>query len=717
MAIKKSLLIISLLTFTLGAKGAGDEDFDITPEASHFPAMIWVDEDAGSVSQAIADLEQQGVTILRNRGNILLTYIPAGLLDGREGKARLKGTKGVEKIEISKPRNNIPTMDNARHFNNADLIASGRNLPSPFDGEGVVVGVCDIGMDTRHPNFLTADGRECRIRKVVQYVEEQGLRTEYTTPKEIYDWQTDNCDEWHATHVTGIAAGAFGKTDGSPEGYFSLAPKADIVFTASQLSDVGLLAGVEDIIEYAKAVNKPAVINLSMGNTIGPHDGTSLFTQYLDRCADDAIICISAGNDGVSNRTIRTELNDSRKEIKMFMADWTAWDNRSVTEIWSRDDTPFDFSFYLSHNTTPSENIYFETVDFSNPNTTTWRVSADRDDPDFDETFAKIFYEGYVEVTGGYSRFNGRFYVSIETVCSTVLPSPADDRWACYWPGFRLTETEPVELDIATAGGNTFLHPEGSSPRPNNDISFSDLATGERTISVGMMNNTDIKEGAEPGSGNAKGEVNPNSSYATLFDGRKMPLTVAPGAHVVSSISSPYLEANPEEIDRAFDSAPFGSGRVYWQRNMGTSMSCPFVAGAIATWLQAYPELTSEQARQIIRDTNLTSGFPAEGDPRHGEGWFEPYRGLLEVLNIAGISSADAEAGRGSLKLTGSELLVGNPTATPLHIEIYSPSGMLVERHTVTDPLASLSMTHLPTGVYIFRCTETNTAIKGVLRN
>lgn len=57
-----------------------------------------------------------------------------------------------------------------------------------------------------------------------------------------------------------------GNGAGSP--YVGIARDADIVVSTSTLTDVGLLAGVEDIIDYAKEVGKPCVINLSMGNYI-----------------------------------------------------------------------------------------------------------------------------------------------------------------------------------------------------------------------------------------------------------------------------------------------------------------------------------------------------------------------------------------------------------------------------------------------------------------
>ena len=170
---KYLLLICCILTassfYAFRPSAGGDFDYTEDEEATHIPAMIQVTD--GDIDEIIADLELQGIIILRHRGNIILSLIP---VDSPSLKHR---AKGIDRIEISKPRRNRPLMREARLFNNANYINEGHSLPQPYNGKGVVVGVCDIGMDTRHPNFLDENGNECRIRRVVHYKEQQGLRT------------------------------------------------------------------------------------------------------------------------------------------------------------------------------------------------------------------------------------------------------------------------------------------------------------------------------------------------------------------------------------------------------------------------------------------------------------------------------------------------------------------------------------------------------------
>lgn len=675
----------------------GDSDFEITEDATHLPAMIMV-EDA-DVEETIADLESQGIIILRHRENILLALIPVDWeeqpLMSSEGVHQKRKARGIKKIEYSKPRKNRPLMDHARLFNNAHLINEGMHLPQPYDGTGVVVGVCDIGMDTRHPNFLNQNQTECRIRKVVHYRELQGTYDVYTTPEDIYEWQTDTPDDWHGTHVTGIAAGAHLESN-----YQGLAPGADIVFTASQLSDVGLLAGVEDIIDYAKEVGKPAVINLSMGNNTGPHDGTSLFTRYLDMCADDAIICISAGNEGywtdngVTSHT--QDFTEGNTVYKIRCTDYGGTDYAGIAEVWSRDDTPFSLMFYWYNDTRAADNLEpYSAILSADGDIVEWRISTDPDDPDYDETFDAHFTEGYVKVTAGISPLNGRYYANVEFELKTD-ELHGNTAWAEYWAALKLEAEPGTHIDMSVGGPNIRLRPERNIPRPNNEMSLSDLATGYRTISVGMMNNTDYL-------GDDIGRINPHSSYATLNDGRKMPVTVAPGAYVISSISSAFLEKHPEELPYTDYETDYNGKTVYWIGTIGTSMSCPFVAGAIATWLQAYPQLTADQALEIVRNTNQTSGYPDPDNPRHGQGWFNAYKGLQEVINISALKVGTIDSPEITLRVEKDILHIANPAGYPLSISVYNPAGMLVEQVRCDETLGYYSLGHLPGGIYIIR--------------
>lgn len=700
---------LALLTagagFSTALGAGGDFDFENDEQATHYPAMVLADED-DDIEEVITRLEEQGVTVLRHRENILLVYIPvdADIESQTAARKRLRGLPGVKDLQISKPRRVEPTMNIARGFHNAGYIHEGRNLPQPYDGSGVVVGVCDIGIDVTHPNFLDKTGGECRVRQVSQYEESFGRYTLLTDPAAIADWRTDDAEDWHGTHVTGIAAGAYGAAEG--EGFYGMAPGAEIVVSTSMLSDVGLLAGVEDIIDYANEAGKPCVINLSMGNYVGPHDGTSLFTRYLDLCADDAIICLSAGNEGSFEshlgRSMSYDFTEEAPSFEVRPNDYGGTDFYGQTEVWSADDTPFSIEFYYRPD---GDRGTFEhpyaALRAGEGEKLEWRMSADPDDPDYDERLGYHYNEGYMEMEMGISPLNGRYYaaLSMELKTDKTVPNRA---WAAYWPALKIDGEPGAHVDVFSQG-SIFLHRQGDSPAPDNNMCISDLTTGFRTISVGSLNNIDLSEGAEPGSGRAAGDASYFTSYGTLLDGRVLPLTLAPGALITSSVSGAFMDAHPEMVEYTDASATVDGKEWYWVATQGTSMACPFVVGTIACWLEAYPQLTVEQAQEIILETNRTTDLANPEDPHHGLGHFEPYAGLLKVLDqaVLNVTTIDEEDVR--ITVGRGEVTITNPTGRPLPMAVYSTDGVKALGGTISGVLETLSLDGLAPGVYVIR--------------
>ena len=69
---------------------------------------------------------------------------------------------------------------------------------------------------------------------------------------------------------------------------------------------LGFLAamGVAWMLDRADSLGRPAVVNISLGTLLGPHDGTSLMEQALDALSGPGrIIVTSAGNDGNAHNT------------------------------------------------------------------------------------------------------------------------------------------------------------------------------------------------------------------------------------------------------------------------------------------------------------------------------------------------------------------------------------------------------------------------------
>ena len=224
-------------------------------------------------------------TELHRRGTIVLASVPQDRI------GELASVSGIHRLEAYCSAK--PTMASAREFCRLpEALSAATQFPTAFDGTGVVVGFADIGFYPNHLNFIDSNGNT-RVRKLVDYTLASPLPTILDTPEDIKAWTTDSDDETHATHVAGILSGSY-----TADRMQGVAPGAEIVATTSPLYDASILAGCEEIIGYARMHDKPAVINISISSDIGPHDGTTLFNQYMESITEEATVCISAANDG-----------------------------------------------------------------------------------------------------------------------------------------------------------------------------------------------------------------------------------------------------------------------------------------------------------------------------------------------------------------------------------------------------------------------------------
>ena len=581
-------------------------------------------------------LEEAGVRLLRHRGDIYLCLFPL--------KERMATSP-------SRIRRITPSLDVAKTYYDAFAIQDGRAAGIPYTGNGVVVGICDIGIDPLHPTFLDADGKS-RIKRVVQYKEKEGIRIQLDGDDAYQEWKTDDPDKYHATHVCGILAGS-----GAGTPYSGIATDAEIVATVSTLSEVGLLAGVEDIIDYAREVGKPAVINISVGCNTGPHDGTSLFSQYLDMCADDAVIVLSAGNEGSHNNTIMHTFSDAAPSVSFRLGN-TAWDEfhmYGATEMWSGSSRPL--SVILKVYDSVERRIAFEIGEFTMADGD--EISFSWDESDFSAGLFPLV--GELVMSGEVSPENGRHFTTL--AYDFQSPEPAEGKgWARYEFAVEVAGKPGEDVEVYADGTYTRLVGLAGS-RPSPERSISDLACGRRVISAGMYGNRSLSPETSDGeiievpTRYEEAATVVHSSYGTLRDGRVTPLTVAPGAPVVSAYSRYYRDLHADE--------PYLDLGSPWLSESGTSMASPYIAGYIATWLEAVPGLTTDDVIRIILDTNRTD-FADNSNPHNGMGWFDPVVGLRRALGWNGVDSAADSIGMLSpdeyvevYSMTGAKIYAG----------------------------------------------------------
>ncbi|MBD5290575.1 MAG: S8 family serine peptidase [Bacteroides sp.] len=687
---------VAILTVIFSAwrvQAANDPE---TPESSaYLPVLIQIEND-----DVLDEIEAEGGEVWRRRGDLALVLLPAEKGDA-EAMARVRSRRGVARME--RARKAYPVMDVARtHFEASDVL-EGRVDGTPYTGSGVVVGFCDVGFDPTHVNFLNEEGKT-RVARFVIYDEYNGKREVLATHEEMSDRGTDFDDHFHATHVAGIMAGGGGR---SP--YKGVATDARIVATTSNLTDFGILCGLEDVIDYAHEEGLPAVVNMSLANHLGPHDGTSLFCRWIDLASEEAVIVISSGNSGAISSSLVHKFDEAATpvRVRVHTGDWMQFHVEGGVAAWSDDASPLTARLIIYDGTAGRELYSYPAVSSENGY---WSV-----DSDSDEEMAKYF-TGSVEIIGELDSASGRSVVTAWFATDTEVPSGSGN-WARY----------TFALEVAGEAGHTvYVYSDGAGTRlttypgytdANAQMSINDLATAKTAVTVGMYVNRDrvpLLGGGESVSPDATLSVNPRSSYGVLADGRVLPLTVAPGSNVVSSMSRYYLRRYPEAIGScsyeelgATGDSKIGNEEPYrWIPYHGTSMSAPYVAGFIATWLQASPDLNSETIREIIETSNRHD-YPNPADPHHGKGWFDPKAGLEQILariTVGLIPDTDDSGPR--MSVSGTTVEICQPSGIESEMHVYDMSGRRIMARKITTVMESVEIP-FGAGTYLLQLSET----------
>ena len=192
------------------------------------------------------------------------------------------------------------------------------------------------------------------------------------------------------------------------------------------------------------------------------------------------------------------------------------------------------------------------------------------------------------------------------------------------------------------------------------------------------------------------------------------PDVVAPGTNVVASYSSIY---HPEKEVVGY--SDYEGERFPWGVNTGTSMSTPVVAGTIALWLQAKPDLTPQDIMEVMqrscRHPEPRLDYPNEV---YGYGEIDAYRGLLEVLSLSGIEDISLHQPSGVQVIPAEEglRLVFDPVVTqPVSVRVYNLSGVCIyaSQLMTVSPEVFVPLSSIRSGVYAVQVEAPDRSLQG----
>ena len=662
-------------------------------------------------------VEAIGAEVYSDFGDILIVGLP---LSRAEELASLDAVKAVEF-----GNKNRVYMDIARENTGVDGIhdgsAEGLNGVS-YTGTGVAVGLFDSGLDPNHAAFRNADG-STRVNAV--FVTRDGKKDEsYTTPEAISAFDTEDNTATHGTHVLGIIAGSndvegrysqYGK-NGVQTGtipYYGVAPDADIIVGCGDFYDEEILRGVDLVIKHAKALGKPAVVNLSLGSNVGPHDPNSATSKTLDRLADDAIICISAGNEGNSNIALKRPFRGS--SVNTFISPATI-ENAPVlynAEFWNSTEETFALDLIL-YNKSGDKIIEKHTINNLNGQSFTWNGNNCPGLKTYYASGAQIY------VTSNIDPNTGRYYVRMQ---NNLQATSGNVRFGVNIRGkdgcTLNAYVSALGLGYYSMDNVVFASENIKGYAPGTpDGSINEMATGKKVISVGAYvsraTSTPFMNGTSYSGGGTRNDIADFSSYGTTSDDRDLPLICGPGAQIVSSISrycTEYSDAYSKEAVTAMSNS-FSRISPYYPMQ-GTSMSSPFVAGTVALWLQAWPQMSSEECIDLMIETakkdNYTNTSNVLKRRRWGNGKIDPVEGLKEAIrrsaSIEGVSADDTEKNLIISPLGNHLYEICYVGAENLSVDVYNLQGAKVMTAATGSDTMELDASSLAGGIYVMAVT------------
>lgn len=506
-----------------------------------------------------------------------------------------------------------PLNDTMRVNNRINDIHNGTSpLSSSYEGDGIILGFIDTGIDFLHPDFMNPDS-STRImylwdqtKSVNQYTPSYGYGQHWDST-EINQGLSTNQDQWgHGSTVAGAACGnafANGKNKG-------VAPKTDIIAVESNFGASDWLSTVVDAVEYiyniADSIGKPCVINASIGTYYGSHDGLDPYALYIDSLINSKkghLLVAAAGNSGaIGPYHLHTEISDT-----------------SMTWFQVNPSSFFGFPSVFFE-------VWADTADFNNVN---FSIGADKISP-----FHDLRGKGAFHTIQG--NVNSVIYDTVKNSNNDVLATvqywtelrdgqyliqvymPEPDS-AQYYYRFETTGTGSYDTWTTSVFGNSDMENRADTIVGFNELNkyvfpdtlqtiVSSFQCSPHTITVANYANdsgwVNKYGGWEAVPTETRGKLAASSSKGPTRTGLMKPEIAATG--VVTNSAYPLFRI-AQMVANNTDTVLALGGMHY--RNGGTSMSSPIVAGVAALFLEKCPQGTPTDFNSALINNAYTDNF------------------------------------------------------------------------------------------------------------
>ena len=555
-------------------------------------------------------LKEHGCRIYSHWGNIYAVSIP------KKEVAALSLRPEVHRIENGRVCE--AQTDTSAIITRSDLLRYPTASRSAYTGKGVVVGVMDIGFDLTNPSFYSRDLSTYRVQSfwdMLDFEEQEtaddsqqtivnGMKLPvgkaYTSSEKVLEkaCSSDSHLQFHGTHTASTAAGS-----GYDTPYIGMAPDADICLVNNAVTSdkelvpdslwsfygpVADLLGFEYIFRYADKVNKPCVISFSEGTHEDLYGEAQLFGVVLDSLVRPGrLICSSAGNESYYGTYMKKPYGKERAAALI---------------------QPSSTITYMMLRSRGSFNIQLDFMQSSSNAYLNYEVSIE----DILATKDSLLVDTVIAGPLTYELIFGSYpccYDESQLVTDVVITKIGKGVITLVQAAIGITGEE-AEVEVFPQKGYFYSLPYYTNYQDfesTHNVNFpasdaSVICVGATSYRTGYRNLEGIWQDYNRGSG---GEVAPYSSRGPSLAGNLKPEVLAPGSNIVAGFNSFYREHHPGNYMVEFDvaSSTFNGRKYTWSNQSGTSMACPIVAGIIAQWMEAVPNLTREQVIETFQAT------------------------------------------------------------------------------------------------------------------
>lgn len=534
------------------------------------------------------------------------------VVNGLSGEVEFGKIEDLEKLPNVESVNIVTEYERPKEkpnmISSKDMVEAIQTWNAGYNGEGMVVGIIDTGIDSGHKDMKLSDEKKAKLTqaKVNELKKSGNLPGKFYTAKVPYGYNyADKNSEildlgpgatMHGMHVAGTV-GANG--DETKDGIKGVAPEAQLLALKVFGNDPGMPSTFGDI--YVKAIDDGIilgadVLNMSLGSPSGFVDSNSLEQKAVERAVNNGVLMsISAGNEGQMGYSYANPFA-SNPDIGLVGAPGLSTNSISVASIENNKITLDQMNVKVGNETLP---IAYKS----------------QDSPNAVEVFGKTAKKDVVYVgDGSPAQYNGKDVKGKVVLAVRTASNP------------NYAEIQK-NAEAAGAAGVIIRGHVSHGDYVNMALNNPTIPIVSISISDGNMIEAKIKAaGGAKVTFTGKSTTVPNSAAGTMATTSSWGVT-------------PSLELKPEIT------AP--GGQIYSTFNdnkygvmSGTSMAAPHVAGGSALMLQRVGELFPElQGAELVKrvKTILMNTAKIVNDPNNNN---IPYSPRLQGAGIMQLHSA-----------------------------------------------------------------------------